>query len=147
MSNITLASPYLTVNDFKNAFESQMIDYKAKSISSLSVLEVCLLASVKQQLAKENHTFNFEMIYDEYRNFTSRISTFGRHTGGSLYFVKPVALKAFERLLELELLKYVDGSKTGAKEYRMIKSKMGREEIFAAIVDYGVGIPEPVLKW
>lgn len=86
------------------------------------------------------------MIYDEYRNFTSRISTFGR-SGGSLYFVKPVALKAFERLLELELIKYVDGSRTGSKEYRMSKSMLTREAIFEAIIDYGIDIPESVLKW
>ena len=109
-------------------------------------MEVCLLVGVKQLLSKENLLFNFEMIYNEYRDFTSRVSSFGR-TNGSLHFVKPVALKAFERLLELELIKYADGSKSMSKEYRMMKSMMTREGIFEAIVDYGVDIPESVLKW
>ena len=123
-----------------------MIDFKAKSISSLSVLEVCMLASVKQQLSKERLNFNFEMVYDEYRDFTSRLSTFGR-SGGSLHFSKAVALKAYERLLDLELIKYSEGSKAGFKQYRMARSLMTREAIFDAIVDYGIDIPESVMKW
>ena len=57
----------------------------------LSVLEVCLLISVKNLLDNSLDGFNFEMVYDKYREFTQRVATFGRATG--VFFVKPVAHK------------------------------------------------------
>ena len=59
--------------------------------AGLSVLEVCLLVGVKHRLDLQEEQFNFEMVYDNYREFTQRMSTWGRSV--NLFYIKPVAHK------------------------------------------------------
>ena len=56
--------------------------------------------------------------------------------------------KAFERLLELELVKYLDGHPgKGTKEHRMMKSMMTRDEIQEAVMEFARDLPDAVMKW
>lgn len=122
---------------------------------------------MSHQEQRQVETFNFEMVYDEYREFIQRVNTFGRGAG-NLWFVKGVAMKvryeslfrnlsllitlawfiqAFERLLSLELAKPVDG--VGAKcpkEYRMVRLVIGLKEIEEGVRAYE-GCPEAVVRW
>jgi origin recognition complex subunit 4 len=61
----------------------------------LSILGVCLVVAIGQLLSNQMATFNFEMVYDEYREFLQKQMRMGRGMG-QLHFAKPVALKVFK---------------------------------------------------
>ncbi|KND01136.1 uncharacterized protein SPPG_04227 [Spizellomyces punctatus DAOM BR117] len=143
---LSSTSPFLQPEDILSAAASQRLDHKTEVIKGLSVLELCLLIAMRHQESRQVDTFNFEMVYDEYREFVQRVSALGRG-GNSLYFVKPVALKAFEHLLALEFVKRVEG--IGArcpKEYRMVRLVVGAAQIEMGVKRYE-GCPEAVVKW
>jgi hypothetical protein len=50
--------------------------------------------------------------------------------------------------MDLEILKPVEGvASKVTKEHRMVRSLMTRDEIQDAIIDYGQGLPDAVMKW
>ncbi len=88
---LTEKTPFLSLKEIQNSADSQLGDSKAHLISSLSILEICLLVAIQKCLHKNFEQLNFEMVYDEYRAFTQRMSTYGR--GVNLFFVKSIAQK------------------------------------------------------
>lgn len=56
------------------------------------MLELVLIVSMKKLLEKDITTFNFEMVYDEYKDFMNRTQVSGGGFGVKLY-KRPVALK------------------------------------------------------
>lgn len=64
----------------------------------VSLLELILIISMKKLLEKEITTFNFEMVYDEYKSFMSNLQLNGRGFGMKLY-KRPVALKVINALI------------------------------------------------
>ena len=105
-----------------------------------------MLISIKKHLARQLEQFNFDMVYEEYREFTKQCSTSGKTI--NLFYVKPVAHKAFERLLELNMIKYVDGITAKVpKDHRMVTSLFTRDMIEDAVAKNSEGAPPVVLKW
>ena len=66
------------------------------SIAGVSMLELVLIVSMKKLLEKDITTFNFEMVYDEYKDFMNRTQVSGGGFGVKLY-KRPVALKVCYR--------------------------------------------------
>lgn len=105
-------NPYLRVEDFQETSVAQRSDAKTEIlkgnhgivvvmawhvelinfIAGVSMLELVLIVSMKKLLEKDITTFNFEMVYDEYKDFMNRTQVSGGGFGVKLY-KRPVALK------------------------------------------------------
>ncbi|KAI8921952.1 origin recognition complex subunit 4 C-terminus-domain-containing protein [Powellomyces hirtus] len=121
-------------------------DPTVTTISSLSVLELILLVAMLQHERRQVDKYNFEMVYDEYREFIKRVGALGRGSG-SLLYVKGVALKAFERLMALELCRGTEGVGVRCpKEYRMVKLVVGQADIVEGVRAFE-GCPDAVTRW
>lgn len=83
------------------------LDRRIRTIGQLSLLEVCMLASIQKFVKRVTDIktpvphFNFELVHDQYLQLVATVSRFG-HGMGNLHFAKPVALKVI-LFLKLQL--------------------------------------------
>ncbi|RKP36505.1 origin recognition complex subunit 4 C-terminus-domain-containing protein [Dimargaris cristalligena] len=96
-------SPYLRLDIFQASVADQLVDMKIETIQDISLLELCLIIAMKQYLDQGIIKFNFEMVYDEYKTLMGRSGSVSG--SGMKLYKKAVALKAFEHLLALELIR------------------------------------------
>ncbi|XP_067405593.1 origin recognition complex subunit 4 isoform X2 [Emydura macquarii macquarii] len=108
----------------------------------LSVLEICLIIAMKHlNDVYEGEPFNFQMVYNEFQKFIQR-------KAHSIYnFEKPVVMKAFEHLLQLELIKPIDGPSLRAqREFLLMKLLLDNNQIMDALQLYP-NCPTDVKQW
>ena len=92
------------------------------------------------------HKYNFELVFAEY-------SKFGRGSTGALsvnVYSKAVLFKAFQHLLELELLTLVENHVDGLLlEYQMACMRIYPQAVIAAVEseDDEITCPTALLKW
>ncbi|CAB3986929.1 cyclin-dependent kinase 2 [Paramuricea clavata] len=81
--------PFLLTDDFEEAKNDLIIDHKSVMLHGLSVLELCLLITMKYLVETfDDRAFNFQMVFNEYQKFV-------RTRGHSLQcFDKTVVLKS-----------------------------------------------------
>ncbi|KAJ2994376.1 origin recognition complex subunit 4 [Globomyces sp. JEL0801] len=104
-------------------------------------------SSLKNVLRSQHESFNFEMVYEEYREFVRRVITLGRGVG-QINFTKKVALNAFEQLQAIGILKPTTGVGSQCpKEYRMVKSLVTRSQIVNAFAHSSQHLPLNVVNW
>ncbi|KAJ3181018.1 origin recognition complex subunit 4 [Geranomyces variabilis] len=153
---LTPTQPYLTPQMATHYLPPPTApDPKVTTIASLSILELMLLIAMQQhETHRQVDVYNFEMVYDEYREFIQRVGSLGRGAT-NLFYVKGVAMKAFERLGSLELWRAEGGSgggggggvgSRGPKEYRMVRMAVGRREVEAGVRAFK-DAPKQVVKW
>ena len=108
-------------------------------MQSLSVLEFCVLVSIKHVLAvyPDQIAFNFEMAYHEYDKFVSRKAPLFRYE-------RPVVMKAWEALQELELITPVDKGTKIQKEFKHFNLQVTVDQILN-VVD--TSAPIVVKEW
>ncbi|XP_048341422.1 origin recognition complex subunit 4 [Sphaerodactylus townsendi] len=142
LSNVTVSHPYITASDVLEASKLCGTDSKANIVHGLSVLEFCLVIAMKHlNDIYEGEPFNFQMVYNEYQKFVQRKA----HTVYS--FEKPVVMKAFEHLQQLELIKPVEGlSACAQKEYLLMKLLLDNNQIMDAVQVYP-NCPTDVKQW
>lgn len=115
------------------------------AFSGVSLLELLLVVAMKKLLEREITTFNFEMVYDEYKEFMNNTQVRGDGFGMKLY-KRPVALKAFENLQGLELVCPVDTVARCPKEFRMNKLMLEQMQVREAVARFK-NCPSMVMKW
>ncbi|KAJ8317772.1 hypothetical protein KUTeg_004677 [Tegillarca granosa] len=117
------------------------VDTKSSMLHGISILELCLIIAMKHLTdIYEGEPFNFEMIYSEYSKFAQKRSSMQ-------VFEKAVVLKAFEHLLQLELVKPADGGTTRVqKEYRLMSLLIHNSQIMDALQKYP-NCPTEVKQW
>ncbi|KAJ3168603.1 origin recognition complex subunit 4 [Geranomyces variabilis] len=150
---LTPTTPYLTPQIATHYLPPPTApDPKVTTIASLSILELMLLIAMAQhETQRQVDVYNFEMVYDEYREFIQRVGSLGRGAT-NLFYVKGVAMKAFERLGSLELWRVEGGGgatgvgNRGPKEYRMVRMAVGRREVEAGVRAFK-DAPKQVVKW
>jgi len=128
-------------------------DSKLHMLQGLSDLELALLiAAARLDIILDTDTCNFAMAYDEYSSLTSAhkiqtSSTGVTALGGSAkVWSRDVALGAWERLVEYELLipaAIGAGTGHGGAGGRMWKLDVGLEEIAGSVE----GLPAVMVKW
>ena len=74
---------------------------QADMVGSCSVLELFILVSMYRIKRRGHDSANFEMVHDEYRKLLEQGGSGDRRS-------KAAALRAFERLVALSLVSYVD---------------------------------------
>ncbi|KAJ2884195.1 origin recognition complex subunit 4 [Coemansia aciculifera] len=140
---------------------------KMQVLSSVSLLELCLIISMKSLVQGGSSKYNFEMVYNEYKTFMSRHLLVASAGGAMKVYKKPVALKAFETLVELEIVRPVatsmaaDGggsygrndllagsaqSARAPKEYRMVQLMLEPGQVVELVLDR-VDVPAVIRRW
>ncbi|KAJ2530636.1 origin recognition complex subunit 4, partial [Coemansia sp. RSA 1935] len=103
VSQISIDNPLLNASTVESQFALTNTSAKMKILSSISLLELCLIIAMRSLTQLDISKYNFEMVYDEYKTFMSRHMMAVSAGGAMKIYKKPVALKAFETLVELEI--------------------------------------------
>ncbi|NWR67889.1 ORC4 protein, partial [Bucorvus abyssinicus] len=142
VSNVTAHHPLVTASDLQEASKHRRMDSKANIVHGLSVLEICLIIAMKHlNDVYEGEPFNFQMVYNEFQKFLQRKA----HCMGN--FEKPVVMKAFEHLLQLELVKPLERPSVRAqREYLLMKLLLDNNQIMDALQVYP-NCPTDVKQW
>ena len=108
-------------------------------MQSLSVLELCVLVSIKHVLAvyPDQIAFNFEMAYHEYDKFATRKAKMFRYD-------RAVVMKAWEALQDLELITPLDRGTKVQKEYKLHQLQIPIDMIMTVVES---GLPLSVKEW
>jgi len=104
------------------ATASLLADEKSLLLKALSFLELCLLVALKHLHEKKSTPCSFIKVYKEYKEFASQ------HSPATLY-TKAVSLKAFEHLLELELVRSDIDNPTTPKEFKLVQLLVDPKQI------------------
>ncbi|XP_040416737.1 origin recognition complex subunit 4 isoform X2 [Cygnus olor] len=142
VSNVTVHHPLITASDLQEASRQYRMDSKANIVHGLSVLEICLIIAMKHlNDVYEGEPFNFQMVYNEFQKFIQR-------KAHCMYnFEKPVVMKAFEHLLQLELVKPIERpSVRTQREYLLMKLLLDNNQIMDALQAYP-NCPTDVKQW
>ncbi|NXI94002.1 ORC4 protein, partial [Psophia crepitans] len=142
VSNVTVHHPLITALDLHEASKQYRMDSKANIVHGLSVLEICLIIAMKHlNDVYEGEPFNFQMVYNEFQKFIQR-------KAHCMYnFEKPVVMKAFEHLLQLELVKPLERPSVRAqREYLLMKLLLDSNQIMDALQAYP-NCPTDVKQW
>ncbi|XP_009460087.1 PREDICTED: origin recognition complex subunit 4 [Nipponia nippon] len=142
VSNVTVHHPLITASDLHEASKHYRMDSKANIVHGLSVLEICLIIAMKHlNDVYEGEPFNFQMVYNEFQKFIQR-------KAHCMYnFEKPVVMKAFEHLLQLELVKPIERpSVRTQREYLLMRLLLDNNQIMDALQAYP-NCPTDVKQW
>ncbi|XP_040532981.1 origin recognition complex subunit 4 isoform X2 [Gallus gallus] len=142
VSNVTVRHPLITASDLQEASKQYRMDSKANIVHGLSVLEICLIIAMKHlNDVYEGEPFNFQMVYNEFQKFIQR-------KAHCMYnFEKPVVMKAFEHLLQLELVKPIERpSVRSQREYLLMELLLDNNQIMDALQVYP-NCPTDVKQW
>ncbi|WOK92519.1 origin of replication complex subunit 4 [Canna indica] len=101
VSSINLESGLLSLENFKNAQISCERQPTIETLQDASILELYILVCMNRLESKEQNSYNFNSIMKEYKSIHDAYRT-------SDNYGDTVCLRAFEHLLERELISYVD---------------------------------------
>uniref|UniRef100_A0A5F9DHB9 Origin recognition complex subunit 4 n=1 Tax=Oryctolagus cuniculus TaxID=9986 RepID=A0A5F9DHB9_RABIT len=142
LNRVTASHPFVTPADLMEANQLCSMDSKANIVHGLSVLEICLIIAMKHlNDIYEEEPFNFQMVYNEFQKFIQR-------KAHSVYnFEKPVVMKAFEHLQQLELIKPIERTSVNSqREYQLMKLLLDNTQIMNALQKYP-NCPTDVRQW
>ncbi|XP_054236902.1 origin recognition complex subunit 4 [Indicator indicator] len=139
---VAVHHPLVTAADLQEASKHCRADSRANIVHGLSVLEICLIIAMKHlNDVYEGEPFNFQMVYNEFQKFVQRKA----HCMNN--FEKPVVMKAFEHLLQLELVKPIERPTVRAqKEYVLMRLLLDNNQIMDALQLYP-NCPTDVRQW
>ncbi|KAJ1839986.1 origin recognition complex subunit 4 [Coemansia sp. RSA 2703] len=169
VSKISNSQPYIDMAHVKPAIARERESAKMLILSSISLLDLCLIISMKSLVQSGNSKYNFEMVYNEYKTFMSRHMIAASGGGAMKVYKKPVALKAFETLVELEIVRPIitsavlseagsgasgrndllAGSSQGVrapKEYRMVQLMLEPGQVLN-LVSQRLDVPVVIRRW
>ncbi|KAJ2443164.1 origin recognition complex subunit 4 [Coemansia sp. RSA 2440] len=166
VSQISIDNPLLNASTVESQFALTNTSAKMKILSSISLLELCLIIAMRSLTQLDISKYNFEMVYDEYKTFMSRHMMAVSAGGAMKIYKKPVALKAFETLVELEIARpalvsvgegssvygrndLLAGTAAGIrapKEYRMVQLMLEPMQV-VELVSGRVDIPAVIRRW
>eukprot|EP00741_Cyanophora_paradoxa_P023753 tig00021617_g22944.t1 len=111
-------------------------------VSGLSTLEAIALIAMRRLEVKQRDSYNFHMLWDEYSRFLGSTRTTDAYS-------RELLLKAFERLVALEVARMADGRPaTGPMaEYRPARLLVTAEEARRAIAEGLPDLPTTVRHW
>ncbi|XP_028662359.1 origin recognition complex subunit 4 [Erpetoichthys calabaricus] len=142
LCRVTVSNKTIKPADLIEASHLCTMDSKANILHGLSVLELCLIIAMKHlNDVYDGEPFNFQMVYNEFQKFVQR-------KAHSVYnYEKPVVIKAFEHLHQLELVKPMDGPSVRIqKEYQLVKLLLDNSQIMEALQRYPQ-CPTDVKQW
>ncbi|KAJ1667385.1 origin recognition complex subunit 4 [Coemansia sp. RSA 1813] len=169
-ARLSALEPLLSLSHVKSSIEKEATSAKFQVLSSISLLELCLVIAMKSLVQGGSSKYNFEMVYNEYKTFMSRHLMAVAVGGAMKVYKKPVALKAFETLVEMELVRPVAtslaaestsgggtlgrndllaGTSQGTrapKEYRMVQLMLEPGQVVELVSDR-IDVPAIIRRW
>uniref|UniRef100_A0A8C1KLT8 Origin recognition complex subunit 4 n=1 Tax=Cyprinus carpio TaxID=7962 RepID=A0A8C1KLT8_CYPCA len=142
VSRVSVSHSTLHEADLLEASRLISADSKAIILHGLSILELCLIIAMKHlNDTYDGEPFNFQMVHNEFKKFIQRKSH-------SIHkFEKPVVMKAFEHLLQLELVRPVDsGVCKVQREYQLMRLMLEHGQVMEALQRYPQ-CPTDVKQW
>uniref|UniRef100_A0A8C2IX56 Origin recognition complex subunit 4 n=1 Tax=Cyprinus carpio TaxID=7962 RepID=A0A8C2IX56_CYPCA len=142
VSRVSVSHSTLREADLLEASRLISADSKAIILHGLSILELCLIIAMKHlNDTYDGEPFNFQMVHNEFKKFIQRKSH-------SIHkFEKPVVMKAFEHLLQLELVRPVDsGVCKVQREYQLMRLMLEHGQVMEALQRYPQ-CPTDVKQW
>ncbi|KAJ8770054.1 hypothetical protein K2173_010042 [Erythroxylum novogranatense] len=121
---------FLSLENFKNALLSIQRQPKQEGIRDCSILELYILVCMKRLEVKEQNSYNFASVMKEYKSIHDSFHT-------SDYYARNVCLRAFERLLQRELICFTDSRGHGQSvEFRQVKLLISFGELQEGLKSY-----------
>ncbi|KAI7826733.1 origin recognition complex subunit 4 C-terminus-domain-containing protein [Kickxella alabastrina] len=161
VARLSQLRPALSLDEIRESVGRERASAKMQVLRGISLLELYLLVAMRGLLGTGSGKFNFEMVYAEYKLFMSRYVM--GSSGSMKVYKKPVAMKAFETLVELEIVRGVgEGNATAGgvsgrndllaasgrapKEYRMVQMMLEPGQV-VELVEAREDVPAVVRRW
>ncbi|XVF25970.1 hypothetical protein REPUB_Repub13aG0259900 [Reevesia pubescens] len=130
VSYMDLDGGFLSLENFKTAVSSNQQQPKLECIRDCSILELYLLVSMKRLEVKEQSSYNFNSVMTEYKSIHDSFQT-------SDYYAGNVCLRAFEHLLQRQLISFIDNrGHNQSVEFRPVKLLISPAELHQALKSY-----------
>ncbi|XP_048229394.1 origin of replication complex subunit 4 isoform X2 [Ricinus communis] len=130
ISKWELKSGFPSLENFKSALSSMRRQPKQECIRDCSILELYLLVCMKRLEVKEQSSYNFNSVMKEYKSIHDSFQT-------SDYYARNVCLRAFERLLQRELICFMDNrGQNQSVEFRPVKLLISYAELQEGLKSY-----------
>jgi len=129
--------------DFEAASLQKVVEEQNQSadaviLSGLTLIETCVLIAIKHlQVIYEGQPFNFEMAYHELDKFVSTKAKMLKQE-------RNVVMKAWETLIDLELITPVDKGTKIQKEFKLHQLQIFTDVILKAV---DKNVPQNVIEW
>lgn len=139
VAKITDEVPRPTETVILSVFKKHEADDKVGLLCDLSVMEICLIISMKHHCEiYDRDPFNFEMIYKRLQKFSNTTTTMQSTCS------RTAMLKAFEYLRDVEIVASINNR--AQKEYQMYRLLLSYGQIKEAISKYQ-GMPTEIVQW
>ncbi|KAL7171073.1 hypothetical protein ACSBR2_035853 [Camellia fascicularis] len=130
VSHMDLDSGFLSLENFKAALSSIQRHPKVECLKDCSVLELYILVCMRRLEVKEQESYNFNSVMKEYKSIHNSFQT-------SDYYARNVCLRAFEHLLERELISFMDSrGHNQSVEFRPVKLLISYHELYQGLKSY-----------
>ncbi|KAL0809608.1 hypothetical protein ABMA28_011140 [Loxostege sticticalis] len=152
VSQLSPSKPFIDANDLSTTIDKAVApEHRVKLLQSLSILELSLVIAMKHGLEIfDGQPMNFEMVLHRYTKFANANSS-------TQTVPRPVILKAFEHLQELEIIMpvrstdsiYNTGETTASrvqKEYKLYTLAVPIEDISEAVKTFKA-LPTEINHW
>ncbi|KAJ8681427.1 hypothetical protein QAD02_017214 [Eretmocerus hayati] len=140
ISFIGLDHRELVYEDFVRASKLMSPDDKTLVLEGLTVLEMCLLIAIKHETEiYDGEPFNFQKVLNRYLKFANQASNIES-------VQQPVIMKAFEHLVNLELIVPVGSTQRNEKEYQNYEFVLTADEVLKGVKNYH-GLSTDVTQW
>ncbi|KAL6295131.1 hypothetical protein ACE6H2_003273 [Prunus campanulata] len=132
VSYMDLESGMLSLENFKAALSNIQRHPKLECIKAdCSILELYILVCMKRLEIKEQNSYNFNSVMKEYKSIHDSVKT-------SDYFARNVCLRAFEHLLQRELIGFTDNrGQNHSVEFTPVKLLVSFHELHQGLKSYG----------
>ncbi|OIT27064.1 PREDICTED: origin of replication complex subunit 4-like [Nicotiana attenuata] len=123
-------SGFLSLDNFKTALSSIQRQPKLEALKDCSILELYILVCLRRLEVKEQETTNFNSVMKEYKSVHDSFQT-------SDYYARNVCLRAFEHLLQRQLISLVDNRGHGQSvEFRPVRLLISSYELHQGLKSY-----------
>uniref|UniRef100_A0A2A4IX77 Origin recognition complex subunit 4 n=1 Tax=Heliothis virescens TaxID=7102 RepID=A0A2A4IX77_HELVI len=152
VSKLSADNPYIEVSNLSAIIDKTVApEHRVKLLQSLSILELSLVIAMKHGMEIfDGQPMNFEMVLHRYTKFANSNSS-------TQTVPRPVILKAFEHLQELEIIMpvkttdsiYNSGDTTASrvqKEYKLYTLAVPNEDICDAVKNFKA-LPTEINHW
>ena len=135
---ITCSEELFQSDDLIRVFKEQSESGEPPILAGLTLVEKCLLIAIKHILViYDGQPFNFEMVHHELDKFVSTRGKMFKQERG-------VVMKAWETLIDLELINPVDRGTKIQKEFKLHNLQIFPEMILKVLDS---GAPQSVQEW
>ncbi|XP_073108672.1 origin of replication complex subunit 4 isoform X2 [Elaeis guineensis] len=127
VSYMDMESGLLSLENFKSAYLCTYRQPKIDNLEDASILELYILVCMNRLETKEQNSYNFNSIMKEYKAIHDAYKT-------SDNYANNVCLRAFEHLLEQELIGFTDSKgRTPSIEFHPVKLLISSRELYQGL--------------